>query len=367
MTPAASRPTESRTPASTRSQEVVLCSLGGTVQSASREGGGVFPSVDHERLVSSAGAVPTGVRVRPAPMGNLPSAALDLPDLIRVLDRLDPLLDGGARAVVVTMGTDMLEEAAFALDLLWGCNAPLVVTAAMRHPERAGTDGPANLRAAFQVAISPAARGSGCVVVVNEEIHAAWQVQKGHTSLASAFRSAHSGPLGWVAEDRVRFAAAPPDRPLLVGVGPSSVPAVALLRASMGDAPRLVGVLAEQGYSGLVVEAAGGGAVPPNWAEPLGAVAAHMPTVYASRTAGGAALRGTYAGPGSERDLRERGLYPAGMLDGLKARVLLRLLLSAGADRNQIRRCYDAFDRPTHHRPRRPLVGSSPARPGEPW
>lgn len=366
MTHAASRPAPSRAPAHTPAQEVVLCSLGGTVQCASRDDGGVFPSAEHGRLVSSAGTVPAGVRVRAVPMGQLPSAALDLPDLIRVLDRLAPLLDSGAAGVVVTMGTDMLEEAAFALDLLWDRDAPLVVTAAMRHPGRAGADGPANLRAAFQIAISPAARGSGCVVVVNEEIHAAWQVQKSHTSLASAFRSAHSGPLGWVAEDRVRFAAAPPDRPLLAGADPSCVPPVALLRAGMGDAPRLVGVLVEQGYSGLVVEAAGGGAVPPDWAGPLGAVAARMPVVYASRTAGGAALRGTYAGPGSERDLRERGLHPAGMLDGLKARVLLRLLLSAGAGRDQVRSCFDAFDRPTHQRPRRSLFGSSRTPPGEP-
>lgn len=343
------------------SGSVVVCALGGTAQCQPGDDGAVMPTLDTRTLLDRGQVVPPGARVSVIPMEQLPSAALDLADLIRMLARVVPLVESdGACGVVVSMGTDMLEEAAFALDLLWRHDVPLVVTAALRHPGQAGADGPANLRAALQVAVDPAARGLGCLVVLNDRVHAAWQVRKAHSSAPDAFRSVHSGPLGFVAEDRVRIVATPLDRPTIQVPASVGLPAVALLRASMGDDARAVSGPLEQGYQGIVIEAAGGGSVPPSWASPLGAAAARVPVVYASRTGAGATLQETYGGPGSERDLRARGVHSAGMLDGLKARVLLRLLLAARADDSRIRRCLDAFDRPTHRRRLGSLVASDP-------
>lgn len=354
-----------------RPPEIVLCSLGGTVQCATAPDGAALPARDAGLLLAAPGTVPEGVRVRELPLAAVPSAALDLPDLADAVRAVARLVDAGAAGAVLTMGTDMLEEAAFACDLLWRHDEPLVVTAAMRAPERPGADGPANLRAALLTAAHPAARRTGCLVVLNDEVHAAWQVRKTHSGSPAAFRSAHSGPLGTVTEDRVRLTATPMDRPRLSLPEGARFPQVALLRAALGDDGGLLDVLhrpGEQagpgspggpGFAGAVIEAAGGGSVPPAWRGRLVRTVRRMPVVYASRTGDGATLRSTYGGPGSERDLIAMGLRPAGLLDGPKARVLLRLLLAAGAGPDRIAESFRAFDEPAH-RTTGPRTGPAP-------
>jgi L-asparaginase len=116
----------------------------------------------------------------------------------------------------------------------------------------------------------------------------------------------------------------------------AEVPRVALLTVGLGDEPLLVEALPGLGYAGLVIEATGGGHVPRSFVEPLARLAERIPVVYAARTGSGEVLRETYGFPGSEHDLRSHGMLGAGMLDGLKARVLLTMLLATGADRGQI-------------------------------
>ena len=115
----------------------------------------------------------------------------------------------GRAGVVVTQGTDTLEETAFQLDLMLDVRQPVVVTGALRNPALPGADGAANLLAAIRVAADPAATGLGVVVVMNDEVHAARLVSKTHTHKPSAFASPAAGPLGWIAEDRVRIVLRP--------------------------------------------------------------------------------------------------------------------------------------------------------------
>ena len=118
---------------------------------------------------------------------------------------------------------------------------------------------------------------------------------------------------------------------------------MALFTAALGDDGRLLGRVRELSYAGLVVEAFGGGHVPSVMVEELEALAGEMPVVLASRTGSGEVLRSTYGFPGSETDLLERGLIPAGMLDGPKARLLLSLLLRSGAEREEVREHFDSW------------------------
>src|SRR4051812_46458944 len=164
-------------------------------------GGGVAPALSAADL---AGAVPglagLNLELEFVDIAAVPSASLRPADLVALSRRIDELLTGGTDGVVVTQGTDTLEESAYLLDLLHGRPEPVVVTGAMRPPLLAGADGPANLLAALTVAADPGARGRGVLVAFADEIHAAGRVRKAHTSSLTAFVSATGGPVGRVVE-----------------------------------------------------------------------------------------------------------------------------------------------------------------------
>lgn len=316
---------------------VAVLTLGGTIASVPESTGeGAKPTLTADDLVTSVPALGKVADVRASSFRQFPSGELTLSDLFALAAEAHRQVDAGARGVVVTQGTDTLEETAFALDLLCAMNAPVIVTGAMRNPGLPGADGPANLVAAAQVATCEDARGIGCAVVFNDEIHAARFVQKTHTSNPAAFRSPLTGPIGWVTEGRPRIVTRPAHRPHLP-VSENARPArVALLRLALGDDTRLLEHVEIAGYDGLVLEAYGGGHVPERFAAPLHDLARRMPVVLASRAGAGEGLRETYGFPGGEIDLLNRGLISAGALDGLKARLLLALMLTRGAGRDEI-------------------------------
>ncbi|MEA2575039.1 MAG: L-asparaginase [Chloroflexia bacterium] len=307
--------------------------------------GGVAPALDGAELIAAVPALEEVAEIEAVSFRQLPSAHLDIEDVVALATEVTRHLDNGTQGVVITQGTDTLEEVAFALDLLLDREEPVVVTGAMRNPMLPGADGPANLLAAVRVAASPVARGLGTLVVFNDEIHAARYVQKTHTTSPAAFRSSLNGALGWVTEGRVRILNRPLARPH-VHWHPGSVlqvVLVALLSASLGDGGRLIDLVQEAGYGGLVIEAFGAGHVHREVARRLKALAAEVPVVLASRTGAGETLRHTYDFEGSEKDLLAGGLIGAGPLDGPKARILLSLLLSSGATREQISNAFAAW------------------------
>src|SRR5690606_4342266 len=185
----------------------------------------------------------------------LPSASLGFDDIVELAAAIAD--EAGSAGFVVTVGTDSLEEVAYALDLLLGLDAPVVVTGAMRNAGTPGADGAANLLAALRVAASPAARGQGVIVVANDEVHLARYAAKSHSSSPSTFVSRNVGPVGWIVEGRVRIPLARRSRPAPLAV--PSAPRVALVRASLGDD---LSALPAEGCAGLVLEAFGAGHVP---------------------------------------------------------------------------------------------------------
>ncbi|MEY9872559.1 L-asparaginase [Streptacidiphilus sp. MAP12-33] len=234
----------------------------------------------------------------------------------------------GSPGVVITQGTDTLEETAFLLDLVWSWDAPLVVTGAMRNPTLAGHDGPANLLAAARVAESRDGRGLGVLVAFNDEIHAARFVRKTHATSTATFVSPDAGPIGHLVEDRVRVLTHPPRRRVLPV--PVRSARVALYTVTLDDDPGTLAAVAE-GQDGLVVAGFGVGHVPAVLVPTLGELATRMPVVLTSRTGGGSVLRNTYHQPGAEIDLLGRGLVDGGFVHPYKARVLLKVLLGDGA------------------------------------
>lgn len=316
---------------------VTVFALGGTIASVTdSSSGGVSPGLTGEQLVRSVPGLDREVDIVARQLRQVASPDLTLTDVLAVHYAIQQAVAEGCAGVVVTQGTDTLEETAFALDLLHNLPEPVAVTGAMRNPTLPGADGPGNVAAAVHVAASPSCRSLGTVVVFNDEIHSPRVVRKTHTSNCATFSSGPvAGPLGWVSEGQARILFRPVARPTLQLPADAAIPDVALLGMALGDDGRLLDHVATTGYRGLVVEAFGGGHVPSRIVGRLQDLAQRIPVVLASRTGSGQVLNDTYGFPGSERDLLARGLLPAGHLDGRKSRILLSLLLAADPSRER--------------------------------
>jgi L-asparaginase len=321
---------------------IVLIALGGTISM-----GGVRKGIERRlpgsELAGAAGVDSVDLDIRDP--RSVPGGSLTFADLIAATREASEAVRAGARGVVVTQGTDTMEETAFLVDCLWDHDAPFVFTGAMRNPTLPGPDGPANLAAAIRTAAADDARGRGVLVVFNDEIHAARFVRKTHSTSPAAFRSPDAGPIGHIVEGVARFVSELHRRPPVVhDCDPARIAAtrVALYTATFDDDGALLEHVA-QTHHGLVVAGFGVGHVPAALAPVFGALAQAMPVVLTSRTGAGSVLSATYPSVGSERDLLERGLINGGFVHPYQARVLLRLLLAAGSPRDAIAETFAAL------------------------
>ncbi|WP_269440620.1 asparaginase [Micromonospora tarapacensis] len=314
----------------------MLISLGGTIAMTPNAGGGVAPALSADELLAAVpGPADLDVVVQTTDFRRLPGASLGFDDLVAVMTLIREQLAADIDGAVVVQGTDTIEETSYLLDLYHDGPQPVVVTGAMRNPTLAGPDGPANLLAAVQTAASPAARNLGCLVVLADEIHAARHVRKTHSTAGSTFQSPNGGPFGYLVEGQPRFVNRTTHRTTVPAPAAGRHPRIALLTVSLGDDGVLLDGIAGR-VDGAVIGGFGVGHVPRQLVPALSDLADKIPVILASRTGAGSVLTSTYGFPGSERDLLSRGLISAGFLDPLKARILLRSLLAADADRKTI-------------------------------
>lgn len=322
---------------------VTVLTAGGTIAMSGGEptAEGVSPTLDGLSLVA---AVPglgriEGLTVRS--LLNRSSSSLTTPEALRIARSACEEADAG-RGVVVTHGTDTLEEVAFLCDLIYAGEAPIVFTGAMRAASAPSADGPANLLDAALVAAAQETGGLGVLVAFAGELHAARGVRKADSTALAAFSSPKLGALGRIEEGRLRL-----DRtvvrhpPLPVEHLSAWVP---ILPASLGEGGTLVDCAVRAGADGLVTVALGAGHLPPPFLDALREADAQIPVVATVRPKRGAILRGTYAFVGSERDLREGRIIAAGGLSSAHARMKLLACLGAGYDREQIAECFRPDD-----------------------
>ncbi|WGX95624.1 asparaginase [Nocardioides sp. L-11A] len=314
---------------------VAIAALGGTIASTSSatDGSEIVPTLTAESLATAVPGLAELASVRAETLARLPSPSLDEPTIMRTLHWARAAVDEGATGVVVTQGTDTLEESAYLLDLFWDRAEPLVVTGAMRSPQAAGADGPANLLAAVRCALAPASRDRGVVVAFDDEVHQARWVAKTDSVSTGAFRSPVFGPIGRCVEAEVVYGVpagrVPPLRlPLAQEAGDPRVPLVATYLGDDGYVLDAIG--GTDRIAGAVIAGFGAGHVSARMAEAVGRLAREVPVVFASRTGSGPTGRAMYGYPGSEIDLVARGAVGAGWLPPVKARLLLWALALRG-------------------------------------
>lgn len=285
---------------------VAVVSTGGTIAST-EDGGGATPDLGGAALVAAVPGL-DDVSLRVAEFSTIPSPhftvekMLDLTTLVRDLDA-DPAVEG----VVVTQGTDVLEETAYFLDLCYDGETPVAVTGAMRNPSLASPDGPANLSAAVRTALDPDARGRGVLVVFAGRVLPAREATKVHSQMVDTFRCPEFGPVGVVEEGSVtwRRRAEHPD--------PTFDPAPVRLTNDVAavyvtaDAPASH-LSAHADATAVCLAATGAGHVPEAIVDALEDLrAAEVPVIVTTRCPEGRLARGTYAFRGSERTLRRVG------------------------------------------------------------
>ncbi|WP_026828063.1 asparaginase [Exiguobacterium artemiae] len=309
-------------------KKLLLIHTGGTIAMAQNHSGHVLPN-EINPLDASLPKATDIADITTRHFSNLPSPHITPEIMLRLAHFIDgELQDGGYDGVVITHGTDTLEETAYFLQLTIGAPIPIVLTGAMRSSNEVGSDGEFNLITALRVAVSAAAQDKGVLVVFNGEIHSAFNVTKTHTSSVDTFKSVHFGNLGMVTKDHVYLFNTPLLKPTHMVTQLSK--RVAVLKVYAGMDPDLLLAISELGYDGLVLEVLGQGNVPPSLVDAIQTLTEQMPIVIVSRCFNGI-VQDVYGYTGGGQQLKELGVIFSNGLNSQKARLKLMIELEIGA------------------------------------
>jgi L-asparaginase len=320
-------------------QRLALIQTGGTIASRVDAQGQLKPGNAVDSLLEELPQL-RGLELEVLQPFNLPSPHVTpqhMLELRNLVHNIAPSVDG----VVITHGTDTLEETAFYLHLTLNTDVPVVLTGSMRHAQEASWDGPGNVLAAAYVALEPRSRGRGALVVFAGDILDARTVTKTHTTTVEAF-GGYPGPIGRIDflndSPVLTYFARPEPR---VAYNPIHAKAkVEVLYAYAGWRGEGLREALERA-DGVVIAALGTGNVPPGVVEVV--AGSSKPVVIATRTHTGPILP-IYGYEGGGQHLREAGAIAASFLNAHKARILLIVLLSLGADRAMMIAAFDARD-----------------------
>lgn len=317
-------------------KRIKFITLGGTIAMIRDEHGHARPALDAEMLVAAVPGITQVAQVDVETLMNVPSPYLTPRDIFRLSRYISDLAAQGYYGVVITQGTDTLEETVYFLDLLVKEPISVIVTGAQRDPALLSADGPVNIMEAIQVACDEATPQLGAMVVFGSQVLAGSEVVKTHTSRLDTFKSPELGPLGVVDHGQLYWLRRPvmQDR-----YSPSHLDArVEVMSVNMGSDGVLLDAAVRAGAQGIVLQALGGGHVPPPMIPVIEAtVQKGIPVVMTSRCHSGRLMVNTYGYEGSETHLRRIGVILGSGLSASKARVKLITLLGMGLGVEQVR------------------------------
>jgi L-asparaginase len=309
--------------------KVVLITTGGTIASKPNKESGKLSSgaLTGEELASMC-HLPEDIEVVVDSAFQKASIHITFPDLVTLKNKIDAYFqDETVAGIVITHGTDTLEETAYFLDLTIKDERPIIVTGSQRSPEELGSDVYINLRHAIYSACSPDLIGAGTVVVFNERIFAARYVKKEHASNIQGFNSFGFGYLGIIDNDIVSIFQKPINREYYKLV--TDIPQVEIIKCYIGADGKFIKAARESGVHGIVLEGVGRGQVAPNMMTEIEhAIQAGIAVVITTSAEEGAVYT-TYDYKGSAYDINKKGVVLGSDYDSKKARIKLAVSLAS--------------------------------------
>ncbi len=289
--------------------------------------GAAVPALSGQEIIGNVPEIALEAEAEIIDFGRYPGPHWTLDLMLELANQVrETLSRDDIDGVVVTHGTDSLEETSFFLDLTITSSKPVVFVGAMRNSSEAAWDGPPNLLSAVRVALSDAAQDKGVMVVMNETIVAASEATKTHTESFDSFQSPDFGPLGVVDKGKVIMRRTPLGRLYLDAT--EIVEPIFLIKVAAGVDSTLIHAAIDAGAKGFVIEAMGRGNVPPACLDGIKkAIDKNIPVVLTSRCSRGRVFD-SYGYEGAGKQLRQLGVIFADFLNGQKARVKLALALS---------------------------------------
>lgn len=307
-------------------KNILLLHTGGTISMKINEWGAVLPN-EKNPIVGVSETLSHYANIFEMEVFNYPSPHITPKEMLYLRDLIfNQVKQSSIDGIVITHGTDTLEETAYFLDLTTNFDFPIVLTGAMRSSNELGADGVYNLVEAIQVASSDDARNKGVLVVMNDEIHQAFNITKTSTSSVNTFQSPQYGPIGLVTKKKVHIHQSPIKR-RYVEVN-SIEKRVALFKVYTGMEKDLIEGVLSLNYDGVVLEGFGQGNVPPEVAKGIEKlIAANIPVILVSRCFNGIA-EGVYGYEGGGKSLENMGVIFATGISGQKARLKLLIGLN---------------------------------------
>lgn len=299
------------------------------------------PAISGEDLLATVPEIAKVARIEVQNLANVPSAYMDPERWVELQKAVvEALARPEVAGVIVSHGTDTLEETAYFLDLTVQSEKPIVLIGAQRNASEPDFDGPRNLLNAARICVSPDAIGKGAMVVLNSQINAAREVIKTHTSDVESFKSGDYGLLGNADHDRVIFYRAPLRRQH-IALRQDKLPRVEIVAMYGGADGALLRAACGAGARGIVIQALGWGNVNLPMYEAIEEVLGKgIPLVISTRVPNGRVLP-VYGFRGGGNTTRELGAIFADNLPPHKARILLMLALQSTSRAEDIQGLFD--------------------------
>ena len=297
------------------------------------------PSLSAEEIMSMIPGVEDYAEIEAYTFSSMPSPHMTLETMLKLSKFTTELVEReDIDGVVITHGTDTLEETAYLLDLTVRTKKPVVVTGAMRSGSELGYDGPFNLATSICTAISDEAVGRGVLVCFNGELNSASEVTKANSMALNAFRTPNFGPIGIVDNDNVIFYR---DANYSEKYDVSEIKKqVALIKCVVDMDSSYIDYLIEKGCGGIVIEALGRGNVPPKMVDGIKkATELNIPVVVVSRCFEGRVFE-SYGYEGGGKQLKDLGVIFGDTLPGQKARIKLILAINSGMNIHEVARAF---------------------------